>query len=105
MMRKLIFLTMTLGVFSQFSAAEDMQATLEEYRCGYCHKVDSYYHAPSFKDIAMRYAADKQRMLKVLPSKIIHGGAGNWGVVPMVTNHMVSPAAAHELAEWILDLK
>lgn len=104
-MRKLIFISLILSVASQYAVAEDMQATVEEYRCGYCHKVDSYYHAPSFKDIAMRYASDKERMLKVLPSKIIHGGAGNWGVVPMVTNHMVSPSKAREMAEWILDFK
>jgi len=104
-MRKFIFISAMVSALSQLSVADDMPATLDEYRCGYCHKVDSYYHAPSFMDIAVRYAADKEHMVEVLPSKIIHGGAGNWGVVPMVTNHRVSPAKARELAEWILDLK
>jgi cytochrome c len=39
----------------------------------------------------------------VLAGKIILGGAGNWGIVPMVANDQVSMTEARQIAEWILD--
>ncbi len=36
--------------------------------------------------------------------KIIVGGTGNWGVVPMVPNEHVSIDEARAISRWILDL-
>ena len=44
-------------------------------------------------------------MIDVLAQKIIDGGAGNWGVVPMVPNEHVSLDEARQIVAWILGLK
>ena len=36
---------------------------------------------------------------------MIVGGAGNWGVVPMVHSEHVTPEEARVIAAWILDLR
>jgi cytochrome c len=40
-----------------------------------------------------------------LAEKIIKGGAGVWGAVPMPANPQVSAAEAQQLARWVLGLK
>jgi cytochrome c len=44
-------------------------------------------------------------MTEVLARKIVLGGGGNWGVVPMVPNEHVSESDARSLANWILSQK
>ncbi len=41
----------------------------------------------------------------MLSAKVIKGGAGSWGVVPMPANPQVSQAEAKTLVQWILSLK
>jgi cytochrome c len=43
-------------------------------------------------------------MVDVLARKIVHGGGGSWGVVPMVPNQWVSLEEARAMADWILGL-
>ena len=40
-----------------------------------------------------------------LAMKIINGGAGNWGTIPMVQNERISPEDARRIARWILTLR
>ena len=58
---------------------------------------------PPWQAIAQRHAPDRAIMEEVLARKIVQGGGGNWGVVPMVPNEHVKPAEARALARWILD--
>jgi cytochrome c len=44
-------------------------------------------------------------IVEVLAQKIISGGAGNWGVVPMVPNEQVTIEQARAMARWILELE
>jgi cytochrome c len=59
---------------------------------------------PSYQAIATRHALRKEVMVEVLAEKIIVGGAGNWGVVPMVPNEQVSLDEARTIARWILNI-
>jgi len=43
-------------------------------------------------------------MAGVLAQKIVHGGGGTWGPVPMAPNQWVSIDEATLMAEWILGL-
>lgn len=103
-MKRLLTLCAALFITSAH-AATDMTDATQTLKCYFCHQTDGYLHAPSFRDIATRHSANKNAMVDVLAAKIIHGGAGNWGVVPMVANEHVSPQQAKALAEWILSLK
>jgi cytochrome c len=72
--------------------------------CLACHQADRKLVGPSYKDVAAKYSGDKQAVDK-LAQKIMKGGAGVWGPVPMPANPQVSEAEARQLAAWIMTLK
>lgn len=72
--------------------------------CMACHAADKKLVGPSYKDVAAKYKADKSAVDK-LATKIIKGGSGVWGPVPMPANAQVNDAEAHKLAAWILATK
>jgi cytochrome c len=72
--------------------------------CNACHGIQEQRLAPPFSIIAVRYAGAPAGTVDVLAEKIIHGGAGTWGLVPMVSNPGVTPTQARAIARWILDL-
>lgn len=72
--------------------------------CVACHAVDKKVVGPSFKEIAAKYASDKTAADK-LAQKIIKGGSGVWGPVPMPANPQLSEADAKKLSSWVLSLK
>lgn len=78
---------------------------VDRHRCTACHDVDKPLIGPPFRLIAARYQTDVAGMTDVLTRKILLGGGGNWGVVPMVPNEHVGEADARALASWILALK
>ncbi len=41
----------------------------------------------------------------MLAGKIVKGGSGVWGPVPMPANNQVSEADAKKLAAWVLSIK
>jgi cytochrome c len=73
-------------------------------RCNACHELDRVLLGPSWRAIAARHKANSSVMIDVLAQKIIEGGGGNWGVVPMVPNEHVAPDEARTIVRWILDL-
>ena len=80
------------------------QALATAKNCMACHAVDKKLVGPAYKDVAAKYAGDKTAVDK-LSQKIIKGGSGVWGPVPMPANPQVSEAEAKQLVHWILSLK
>jgi cytochrome c len=72
--------------------------------CMACHAVDKKLVGPAYKDVAAKYAGQKDAAAK-LAEKIQKGGSGVWGAVPMPANPGVNPAEAKQLADWVLTLK
>jgi cytochrome c len=72
--------------------------------CMACHQIDKKVVGPAFKDVAAKYAADKDAVAR-LATKIMKGGSGVWGPVPMPANPQVSEAEAKQLATWVLSQK
>ncbi|MFC7518375.1 c-type cytochrome [Herbaspirillum sp. GCM10030257] len=72
--------------------------------CMACHAVGNKVVGPSFKDVAAKYAGQKDAEDKLV-QKIIKGGAGVWGAVPMPANPQVSEAEARTLTKWVLSVK
>jgi cytochrome c551/c552 len=77
-------------------------ALIENARCYICHDATKPSLGPPWSAIAARHGANRELMLDVLARKIVAGGGGNWGVVPMVPNQWVTPEEARRMAEWIL---
>jgi len=82
---------------------DDTGTLLRQLRCHGCHEPQRTLIGPSYQAIAARHQANRDVMVDILAEKIIIGGAGNWGVVPMVPNEHVSPDEARAIARWILD--
>ena len=105
-MKKTISITTTL-VFSALpfftSAQENAETLLSDGMCYACHQLQDASIGPSWQAIAARHGNRKDLMTDVLANKIINGGGGNWGLVPMVPNQRVNEADAKQMAQWILD--
>jgi cytochrome c len=72
--------------------------------CMACHAIDKKLVGPSYKDVAAKYAGQKDAADK-LAAKVVKGGSGVWGPVPMPANAQVTPDEAKKLAAWILTQK
>ena len=72
--------------------------------CLACHQVDKRKYGPNFKEIAAKYA-DQKNAADVLARKIRRGGTGVWGQDVMPPQPQVSAAEALVLARYVLSLK
>ena len=81
------------------------QADLAQKKnCLACHAVDKKVLGPAYKDVAAKYAGQKDAADK-LAAKVVKGGSGVWGNIPMPANPQVTDAEAKQLVQWILTLK
>ncbi len=101
MKRTLITLAMTMAVAAP--AMADL-ALATSKNCMACHAVDKKLVGPSYKDVAAKYAGQKDAVDK-LSVKIMKGSAGVWGPIPMPANAQVNDAEAKKLAAWVLAQK
>ena len=76
----------------------------KQKNCLACHAADKKLIGPAYKDVAAKYAGQKDASDK-LAQKIIKGGSGVWGAVPMPANPQVNEADAKALATWIMGTK
>ncbi len=72
--------------------------------CMACHAVANKVVGPGFKDVAKKYAGQKDAEDK-LTQKVLKGGSGVWGAIPMPANAQVSEAEARTLVKWVLSQK
>jgi len=80
------------------------QALATAKNCMSCHTVERKLVGPAYKEVANKYAGQKDAVDK-LAAKIIKGGSGVFGAVAMPANTQVNDADAKKLAAWILGLK
>ena len=71
--------------------------------CMACHAVSTKLVGPAYKDVAAKYKGQKDAEDKLV-QKVMTGGAGVWGPVPMPPNQ-VTDAEAHTLVKWVLSQK
>ncbi|RYZ46762.1 MAG: c-type cytochrome [Chitinophagaceae bacterium] len=79
-------------------------ALIGQSDCLTCHKVSEKVVGPSYQEVADRYAG-QAGIEDSLAGKIIHGGAGNWGQVPMTPHPNLSQDDAVAMVKYILLLK
>jgi cytochrome c len=98
-----------LPIFAAALAATSLPAfaqldLAQKKNCMACHAIDKKLVGPAYKDVAAKYAGQKDAVDK-LAQKVMKGGAGVWGAVPMPANPQVSEAEAKQLVQWVLSLK
>jgi cytochrome c len=99
-----VSLAMGAGLVLSSGAAFASNELAQSKNCLACHAVDKKLVGPSYKDVATKYAKDKDAVAK-LAKKIREGGVGAWGQVPMPANPQVSEAEAQTLAKWVMAAK
>ena len=72
--------------------------------CSTCHKEQEKLIGPAFVDVAKKYSSS-QAVIDTLANKIVKGGSGNWGTVPMSPHPAISVEDAKTMAQYILSLK
>jgi cytochrome c len=85
-------------------AAMPGEALVKKSDCLACHNVKVKIIGPAYADVAAKYPATAANIDK-LADKIIAGGAGVWGDVPMSPHPAVSKGDAKEMVKYILSLK
>lgn len=71
--------------------------------CKTCHHPTNKIVGPSHTDVAKKYEFT-QANVTLLADKIIAGGSGNWGEVPMTAHSDISKADAEKMAMYVLSL-
>ena len=90
-----------LLIAGQASADE---ALAKAKNCMSCHAMDKKVVGPSYKDVAKKYAGNKNAQAK-LEAKVKAGGKGAWGDIPMPPNPQVKPDDLKKIVAWILATK
>ena len=84
-------------------ARADMDLVMKK-NCLACHQIDKRKYGPNFKEVAAKYA-DQKNAAEVLAKKIRRGGTGVWGQDVMPPQPQVSAKEALALATYVLSLK
>ena len=104
-MKRTILAVMSVAVtFAVTSPAFADEALAKAKNCMACHAVAKKVVGPAYKDVAKKYAGDA-KAVAMLEGKVIKGGAGVWGPVPMPANAQVNPDESKKLVAWVLSLK
>jgi cytochrome c len=77
---------------------------LQQFGCLACHTVDKKLVGPSYRDVAAKYAGDKNALAE-LAKKVKSGGQGVWGQIAMPPHPQVSDADLQAMVKYILAQK
>lgn len=81
----------------------DGELIMKKLDCATCHKIDKKVIGPSYLDIAKKYP-DNDKSISYLSDKIIKGGSGVWGAIPMAAHSSLKKDDAKKIAKYILSL-
>ena len=93
------------SVFASSAALADPGLDLAKAKnCMACHAVATKLVGPAYKDVAAKYAGQKDAEAKLV-AKVMKGGSGVWGAIPMPANPQVNEAETKTLVKWVLAQK
>lgn len=106
-MKKIIMViaAAAFGFAIQANAAVDeakAKSLAQSKNCFSCHATDKKLVGPSYQDVAKKYKGDAGAV-GGLTKKLISGGGGVWGPIPMPPNPLKDDEAKL-LVEWILGM-
>jgi cytochrome c len=102
----MVFCMLSLsGLVPAYAQAQQAQEALAKANnCLTCHGVNNKIVGPAFKDIAAKYV-DTKDAEAMLTQKLLKGGSGVWGPIPMPPNPQIAEADARNLVRWVLTQK
>jgi cytochrome c len=101
-MKRVLMATLFAACLNPSAFADEKLAGTKN--CLGCHSVNTQVVGPAFKQVAKKYAGNKEAV-DMLAAKVRAGGGGVWGSNPMPANPQVNEAESKKLATWILGLK
>ena len=101
-MKRALLIMAAVAAISAPAMADE--ALAKSKNCMACHAVDKKLVGPAYKDVAKKYAGNA-KAADMLATKVIKGGSGVWGAIPMPANTQVSEAEAKKLVAWVLSRK
>ena len=85
-------------------SSEEMMELLKENNCLGCHRIDAKRVGPTYKKIAQKYRGDPNAAA-ILEKKIVTGGNGVWGTMPMPEfSNRIPPEDMKAMIAFILSL-
>jgi cytochrome c len=79
------------------------QTLLNASDCKTCHTNENKIVGPAYKEVAAKYEFTKANV-GLLASKVISGGTGVWGDLPMTAHPDLSQADAEKMVMYVLSL-
>ncbi len=89
------------GGSAQPVTQEQALALMKKHNCTSCHAIDKKLVGPSYKDVAAKYKGDATAETKLI-DKVVKGGSGVWGPVPMPPHPTVPKEDIKAIVDWIL---
>lgn len=94
------------SISTGYSDIEEIQPSegeiiIKKQDCATCHKIDKKVIGPSYLDIAKKYPLNDKN-ISYLSDKIIKGGSGIWGAIPMASHTALKKDDAKKIAKYIL---
>jgi len=89
------------------ASAEDLtegKLLISKSDCMICHGMEAKMIGPSYLSVAEKYPLNAEN-ISGLSKKILEGGSGVWGTVPMTAHPALAPADAAKMVKYILSLK
>lgn len=83
---------------------EEGKSLLSKSDCLACHKIDTKLVGPNYKEVAKKYPAAEANY-NLLSQKIIKGGSGVWGSIPMAPHATLKPEDVKKMVKYILSIK
>lgn len=82
---------------------EEGKQLISKSDCMACHNLDKKVVGPAYVDVAKKYSMT-QANVDLLASKVINGGSGVWGQIPMSPHPAMSSTDAKKIVKYILSL-
>jgi cytochrome c len=88
---------------AQAQAVDQGRLLMDASDCNTCHHSTNRIVGPSQIEIAKKYETTDENT-KMIASRIINGGSGVWGDIPMTPHTDLSQEDAQAMARYILSL-
>lgn len=86
------------------SAMDPGELLIVKSDCVGCHHKENKLIGPAYQEIAAKYPSNDEN-ISLLAGKIIKGGKGVWGSVPMTPHTKITEDDAKSMVKYILSLK
>lgn len=81
------------------------EALIAKNDCLTCHKIDEKLIGPTYREVARKYAGLPDTIVPYLAHKVMKGGTGTWGQIPMAAHPTLSEPDATALVKYVLAQK